>query len=604
MPWHRASWLLAMVATLQPLLGADVAVGVSRPEVVDVATAAGRIDSLVAADLADHHLKPNPPIDDLGFLRRACLDLMGRIPSAQEVGAYLTSGGSDKRHRLVDGLITSDGYVSAQFNWWADLLRVQTSLMGRFPGEPYVDYLKQAIRNDMPYDRLVASLITAQGSTLAQGNGATGYYLRDAGMPQDNMSNTIQVFMGTRLACAQCHNHPFDHWTRLGYWEMSAYTSSTRADTDPALINALKKLGQAEPGGPSKDQKEAMRRYADAIGSRVTDNAKDTVNLPKDFQYPDAKPNQVVHAHPLFGEITYAPGQSPRQAYAAWLTSPENPRFTEVIANRMWKRVMGLGLIEPVDNLLDDTSASNPALMAYLTELMKTCHYDLRLFQRILYHTKAYQRQSVTATITEPKDYHFQGPVQRRLSAEQIWDSLLTLVVPDLDKRQLSDVSAVYDYYKTMMAKSPQEIWTQIVSLSEALVKRRALSDQMRALEDAATDKQAKDALAQERRDFADLRKQQQSLDATIRDLSFDKARAAQVTEDDPRWKGLRRDFVRASELPSLRPRPGTSLRDFGQSDRNLIENANHTAAVTGSPSTPRSTASSTRTCFQPKIQC
>ena len=566
---------------------------VSRAASINVPAAAARIDALIDQDLAEHHLAPNGPISDLTFLRRASLDIIGRIPAPDEIILFLKSPPSTRRHDLVESLLGSDGYVSSQFNWWADLLRIQSQLQFRFSGEPYIDWIKQGIRQDMPYDRMVHALITASGPALKEGDGATGYYLRDSGMPQDNMSNTSQVFLGTRLACAQCHNHPFDKWSRLDYWQMSAYTASTRTDSDPALIKALRAISgedKSQPKRPAgkagapltpeeqqvRDRREAERRYVDAIGARVADGANDTVGLPKDYQYKDAKPGQVVHAHPIFGDISVIAPLTARTAYANWLTSADNPRFTLVIANRMWKRVFGVGLIEPDDNITDATAASNPALMQALVEDMQACGYDLKRFQDILYSTKAYQRALVTEPVRDPATFHVQGPVLRRLDAEQIWDSLLTLVVDDLDSRKLVDPSAAYGFYQEMSAKSPQEIWSRIVALADATSKRRDIGVQMKALYADGAKREA----VENSHEFKLLREQAAAADKQLAELSFDRYRYAQLPENDPRWNGVRRDFVRASELQAPAP-PGHFLRDFGQSDRNLIDNGNRTAAVT-----------------------
>ncbi len=585
--------LLAFGWVAAPAADTGSVLAVSRAQALNVAAAAARIDALIDQDLAEHHLKPNGPISDLTFLRRASLDIIGRIPAPDEIIAFLKAPSGARRHDLVESLLGSDGYVSSQFNWWGDLLRIQSQLQFRFPGEPYIDWVKQSIRADMPYDRMVRALITASGPALKDGDGATGYYLRDAGMPQDNMSNTIQVFLGTRLACAQCHNHPFDKWSRLDYWEMSAYTSSTRTDTDPALVQALRAIsGEDKPqpkrpadkkGAPptpeeqlTRDRREAERRFVDAVGSRVADGQGDTVGLPKDYQYKDAKPGQTVHAHPIFGDISVVAPLTPRVAYANWLTSADNPRFTLVIANRMWKRVFGIGLIEPADNITDASAASNPALMQALVDDMKACGYDLKRFQEILYSTKAYQRALFTEPVRDPAAFHVQGPVLRRLGAEQIWDSLLTLVVDDLDERKLVDPSAAYNFYQEMSAKSPQEVWGRIVALADATFKKREVGNQMKAM---LTDAPKREVV-ENSHEFRLLRDQAQALDKQLAELSFDRYRYAQLPEDDPRWKGVRRDFVRASELQSPAP-PGHFLRDFGQSDRNLIDNGNRTAAVT-----------------------
>ncbi|HEX3134131.1 MAG TPA: DUF1549 domain-containing protein, partial [Planctomycetota bacterium] len=157
-------------------------------------SASATIDKLVNDQLTKQSIKPLGRTSDEIFLRRVYLDLVGRIPTLDEANAFLTPHTSDKREKLVKSLIGSEGYLSHQFTFWADLLRASTRLQERYPGQAYIDWIKQALRENKPYDKMVSDLLQAEGLALARGNGATGYYIRDAGMPFDNMSNTIQVF--------------------------------------------------------------------------------------------------------------------------------------------------------------------------------------------------------------------------------------------------------------------------------------------------------------------------------------------------------------------------------------------------------------------------
>jgi hypothetical protein len=562
---------LGCFALLAPMLAQGVLAGAS----VDIASESAQVDALVDAGLQAKNIAANPPVSDAVFLRRIYLDCIGRIPTFAEANAFLADAAPDRRARLIAALQGSDGWVSHQFNWWADLLRVQSKPGKNYSGEPYIDWLKQQIRADTPFDAVVRDLITAKGHVLERGNGATGYYVRDANMALDNMSNTVQVFLGTRVTCAQCHDHPFDTWTRMQYMQMAAFTSTTNAAPDKDFIKALRTLAKNDGDAGDKAQKDALKKITKTVALVVADKDSDTISLPKDYQYPDGKPGQTVTAHPMFGDVAVAPGQDPRDAYALWLTAPDNPRFTEVIANRMWKKVFGLGLIEPVDNLTATTVANEPALMDHLTALMKKVGYDLKIYQAILYNTHAYQR-AATATDANPGDpYYFPGPILRRMGAEEVWDSLLTLVVPDLDQRTSDDAERLYAYYDEMKSKTPEQIIAMIAGDPATAAARRDLDEQIKAMvkkagsRDALKDDPAFQKLLQEQRE------QRQSMAANDPEKPQKKAAA-----EDPRWKGYDRDLMRASELPSPAP-PGHLLRDFGQSDRMLIENSSANAAVT-----------------------
>ena len=190
-----------------------------------------------------------------------------------------------------------------------------------------------------------------------------------------------------------------------------------------------------------------------------------SIKLPSDYQYDNAKPGEKLKANTIFGlaieldENLQEKGS--RASYASWLASPDNPRFTIVIANRLWKTVFGIGLVEPVDNMFDDTLATNPELMLHLEKIMVALDYDMKEFLRILYNTKAFQREAPTEKLLrDTKDeslpievqhvisgpnpdnpkrgaipYFYQGPIIERMSGEQIWDSLVALNFPDLDSR-------------------------------------------------------------------------------------------------------------------------------------------------------------------------
>jgi hypothetical protein len=541
---------------------------------IDVAAEAAKIDALVDAGLKAHGIKPNADLSDEAFLRRIYLDAVGRIPTLAEYKAFSDDPTPRRRTTLIAKLLGSEGWVSREFNWWADLLRVETQLQKRNPGEPYVDWLKQAIREDMPYDQLVTALLTSKGPVMERGNGATGYYVRDAGMAQDNMSCTVQVFLGTRVACAQCHDHPFDKWTRLQYMQMSAYTANVQEGPDPDFIKNLRRIVRAD-GEPTQFEKQALQRLGQTVKLEVRPSTNGTASLPKDYQYANAKPGQQVKAHTLFGgDAASKKGEDPRVAYAAWMTSPDNPRFTLVMANRQWKKVMGLALIEPVDNFTDSTVAAEPELMDHLTGLLKDCAYDLRKFQEILYSTKAYQRAATAKEVTPGDEYWFPGPTLRRLGAEQVWDSLLTLVIPDVDERKgvinPETLYAAYDDYKD---KSPKELWDTVENVVDAVKKR----DEIQAkLKDAMAKFQDKREASKDP-EVRELRQQLGDLQMEAQGLGYLKKR--QSPETDPRWKGYPRELVRASEVQSPAP-PGHFLRDFGQSDRQLIDNANLSPAV------------------------
>lgn len=212
--------------------------------------AAARIDHLLEEDLKEANLKPTGRVDDGIFLRRAYLSIIGRIPTEDEAREFLNNPSSDKRTKLIESLTASPGFDSHLFNWTADLLRVQTD-QEQF-GLGWHVWLRQSLSENKPWDKIVREMLSATGH--AADNPAVGYYLRDRNMQLDNFSNSMQVFLGRQIGCAQCHDHPFDDWSQLDYYQMAAFgggfvyrSDESRqakqrvvSETQPKLKSALK----------------------------------------------------------------------------------------------------------------------------------------------------------------------------------------------------------------------------------------------------------------------------------------------------------------------------------------------------------------------------
>ncbi len=404
----------------------------AKPEQSPIA----KIDQLVAKQLTEQELNPNAMTTDEVFVRRIHLDLIGRIPTRKETRDFLASEDPIKRAKLINSLIGSNGYVSHQYNFWADLLRARTQIAGNGQstesGYNYERWIKSAIRHNKPYNEMVYELVTASGASWE--NPAVGYYLRDYGMPLDNLAMTTQTFLGTQVVCAQCHDHPFEEWTQMDYYHLSAFTYGMVSTNGIELQNdAIKELTKKKGKLNPEFSRDLRRAYSNILFPVRFNNVFErerALRLPHDYQYEDARPKSVVSPATLMGnEAVMSPSTPLIDSFGEWLVSKENPRFTKVIANRMWKKAMGVGLIEPVDDIKQHTKPSNPELMAYLEQLMVDLDYDLQKFQRILYNTRTYQREVSLEEPTPGKPYYFAGPILRRMTAEQIWDSLVTLAV-------------------------------------------------------------------------------------------------------------------------------------------------------------------------------
>ena len=402
-----------------------------------VQASAAEIDRLVMEKLSAEKIRPNPSTNDFQFLRRIYLDITGTIPTAAQASQFLNKSRSgNKRAELIDELLNSRGYVSHSFNIWADILRLEDQPRGNVYNQPYNEWIKDTLASDMPYNEFVRRLLTAEGRTWE--NPAVGYVLRDAGMPLSNLDNTVRIFLGTRIGCAQCHDHPFDKWTRLEFYHLAAFVDDVDTYAGSREVNPVVKDAMAQIQELAKKD-EKKRRLPGSVNNllqvnrtAVAERSQRQVRLPHDYQYDDAKPGQVMVPKVLFGEQPQlGKHASKRAAFADWLTSPENPRFTLTIVNRLWRRAFGVGLIEPVDDLTDESQATNQPLLDYLIAEMKRLNYSQRELLRIIYNTKSYQRLATSHDLVADEPYHFPGPILRRMSAEQIWDSLLTLTLAD-----------------------------------------------------------------------------------------------------------------------------------------------------------------------------
>lgn len=450
----------------------------------DTRTASQQIDSILAKNWEAHKLKGNPAVDDNTFVRRLYLDIIGRIPTTREADEFLSSKDAEKRSKLIDKLLASEGYVQHSFNYWADVLRAQSNgnQAGPVTGAAYTAFVKDSLRKNKPYDQFVREMVAAQGK--AWDNGAIGYYMRDRGMPLDNMANTVRVFLGTRIECAQCHNHPFDKWTQMQFYKMASFTYGVETqdyygesmDGVREMLREQERTVRAsfkEPTRPKKTKEmsgdefaKLQKQYQDEIQKvalkrreateklrkeqrnyqEAMTDVRDTMrytsvssgqrkpSLPHDYQYDDAKPRSQVDPGTMMGhESVTLPGETPLDAYARWMTSKENPRFTTVIVNRLWKKAFGLALIEPLDELMDGTTPMIPEMQKHLEKLIVDLNYDMKAYLRILYNTSAYQRQVTREDVAPGVVYHFTGPLLRRMSAEQMWDSFVTLINPNPD---------------------------------------------------------------------------------------------------------------------------------------------------------------------------
>lgn len=416
---------------------------VPRPPMAQevIARAAARIDEVIAAGLKGAGQAANAVTTDAQFVRRLYLDITGRIPTAAEAEKFLADPSPDRRARLINALLDSPGYTMHLFNYFADMLRVKDDYTKGARSYVYEDWLKDQIAINRPWDAMVRDMLTADGGLTE--NGAAGFLLRDAQMPLDGVSNMLTTFLGADVSCAQCHDHPFAEWTQKDFYGMAAFFGAM----DGYHEDRFKQIRSIVKNGVAGVDKNQAQRLLTSNAYEVKDLPQNRLRFPEDYKYDNAKPKQPAlpeliawserdKTSPAY-KVNTANAPELRGEFAKWMTHPDNPRFATAIANRLWKKVFGLAVQEPITDLDSPEGASNPELLQLITTYMRQAKFDLREYQRILFNTAAYQRQAAP----EPEDakkYRFPGPVLRRLSAEQAWDSILTLAQgPEIDSALL-----------------------------------------------------------------------------------------------------------------------------------------------------------------------
>jgi len=525
---------------------------VTKPAVTQakLKKAAYQIDKHVADIFKTKRLSVPKVVDDGTFLRRTFLVGAGRIPTLKEAQSFLEIEDADKRALLVNYLLGTDGYRSHMQNYIMDLLRIKDrgGSQGNASSEPYDRFVYESVRDNMPWNTFTKKLVGAKGIAWEPGNGSVGYYVRDMGMPLDNLSITMQVFAGERFECAQCHDSPSNvsDWERMDFYELAAFTHGQEQINPKVWMGAVRHLD--DPDWRRGKYSEIMYWLRDTIHYNTLGNGgHGTISLPADYQYRDGDPGEMVRGKTKFGKKLSSGkrdhGKS-RGKFADWLTT-ENDNFDYIIVNRMWERVMGSPITAPVDVYRKSSETISPALMNYLKHLMRELNYDLKAFQNVLLLTKTFQFAANSEAFGAGVPQAFNGRQLRRMSAEQVWDSLVTLIARDPDKlakRSFSD-AIFFDGKPRLVGKK---------TMAE-------LSKEVMSINDPAKYIAYVDGLMEEfKSDGYSSKKSSKSMGMMMQGRSR---------------PGPASGVARASELSAPAPM-GHLLREFGQSDRELINSS------------------------------
>ncbi|MFD0895050.1 PSD1 domain-containing protein [Luteolibacter ambystomatis] len=356
----------------------------TRPEVAEN----NYIDKLVHDKLDKLRIIPSGLCSDEEFIRRAFIDIIGELPSVPEREAFLASNDAKKREALVDQLLSRKEFTEMWVMKWAELLQIRTfqkggSQVSYKAALGYYNWLRERIASNMPFNELVRQLLSAEGGTFT--NPATNYYQLEE-EPLKTSENVAQVFMGTRIQCAQCHNHPFDRWTMEDYYGFAAFFAQVKRK-------------------PAEDPRERI----------IFDGGGEVQHLVTKQNVP---PKFLGGARP---EIK---NETRREEVAKWLTSTDNPWFARNVSNIVWSHFLGAGIVEPVDDVRVSNPPSNPALLDELTKHFVSYNYDFRKLVRDICTSRTYQLASATNETNVTDDRNFSHAAIRRVRAEVLLDCI------------------------------------------------------------------------------------------------------------------------------------------------------------------------------------
>jgi hypothetical protein len=343
------------------------------------------IDEHVFAKLKKLQLAPAELSSDYEFIRRVYLDTVGLLPARAEVETFAADASAEKRNELIDRLLARPEFAEQLAQRWADVLRVKSGRLGSAGTHKLHRWLVAAMERNMPYDELVRTLLTAEGSTLA--NPPAGFY-RAAADTNECAEATAQLFLAARIQCAKCHNHPFDRWSQDQYHGLGAVFArvqrkTTSVEGETMIFTAA--AGETIQPRTGKVVQPGVPGQAEFAGQEQTDR---------------------------------------RVQLADWLASPDNRLFAKVGANRIWGWLFGRGIVEPVDDLRDSNPPANAELLDALAAEFARSGFDQKQLVRTILRSRTYQLSSRSAGQSEKHAKYFAAYPARVMPAEQLVDAI------------------------------------------------------------------------------------------------------------------------------------------------------------------------------------
>ena len=351
------------------------------------------VDTHVFAKLKQMSIEPSGLCTDDEFVRRAFLDCIGRLPTRAEVEVFLAEKSPGKRERLIDVLVDQPEFADFWALKWADVLRSSQKTIQKKGSYGFQAWLRGHLQKNTPIDAIVRELITASGNTYS--NPPANYY-RIAKDPQSLAETTAQLFLGIRMQCAKCHNHPFEKWTQDDYYGMAAWFARVKQKPDPAAGKVVPPAVAAEVVFAARDGEVSQPRTGKTM-----------------------KPRYMG-----VGDAEVKPGDDRREALAAWLTKPDNPFFARSVANRVWFHLMGRGIVDPVDDFRESNPAANDELLDALAKDFAARGFDLKYLVKTVMKSRTYQLSARPTETNKDDAKYFSHAVTKLLTAEQLLDAL------------------------------------------------------------------------------------------------------------------------------------------------------------------------------------
>jgi hypothetical protein len=358
--------------------------------------AANYVDEHVFARLRKLRINPSELCGDSDFLRRAYLDLLGLLPTSDEARRFLVSPRLDRRARLIDDLLQRPEFADYWAQRFSDILRNEEKTLDRKGVRAYHQWIRQALAENRPLNQFARDLIASRGSTYAEP--AANYYraLRD---PYARAEATAQVFLGIRMQCAKCHNHPFNQWTQNDYHQLAAFFARVQ----------YKVL--------SNDRRDKLDKH-EFIGEQVVYQDESS-----EVKHPGS--GEVLPPRFLGGGLLDTGKQTDRLlALADWVAAPENPFFARTQANRIWSYLLGRGIVDPNDDFRQSNPPANGPLLDALTRDFRDHHFDLKHLVRVIMNSRTYQLSAVPNATNEDDETNFAHALVRPLPAEPLLDAV------------------------------------------------------------------------------------------------------------------------------------------------------------------------------------